>query len=168
MTPKRILRSIRRIMRSTGQYSRQIATEYGVTVPQMLCLQLVVENDGLSAGELAKGMDLTQSTCVGILDRLEAKGLVKRERSIADRRMVLLHPTETGRELYQRAPILLQDRLTRALESLSEPEQEAIAVAMERVVEMMDLGHVDAAPLLETLDDLHTEPESEAVRGNTG
>lgn len=154
-----ILKSIRRIMRSTGQYSREIDLQCGVTVPQLICLKLLVERDGISGRELARGMDLTHSTCVGILDRLEAKGLARRERSEKDRRVVLLHATEAGREVCRKAPMLLQDRLTQSLETLPESEQKSIAAALERVVELMDLGHVDAAPLLETLADLHADPE---------
>jgi len=161
MKSKRILKSIRRIIRSTGLYSRQIAGRYGVTVPQLMCLQIVVEQDGLPAGEVARRMDLSQSTCVGILDRLETKGLVTRARSAEDRRVVKLHATDAGRDLHGRAPALLQDKLTTGLAGLSEAEQEAIAVALEQVVDMMDLGHVDAAPLLETSHVLHSDSASE-------
>lgn len=145
-------------MRSTDLHSRQIGVEYGVTVPQLICLQVVVEHDGLSAGELARRVELSQSTCVGILDRMEAKGLLLRERSSRDRRVVLVKATEAGRVLHARAPSLLQDVLTERLAALPEGEQEQIAAALERLVEIMQIRHVDASPVLETGVDLHAEP----------
>ncbi len=156
MRSKRILRAIRRLIRSTSQHSRQIADQYGVTVPQLLCLQIVVEHDGLSAGEVSREMDLSQSTCVGILDRLEKKGLLQRERSRKDRRMVLLHCTPEGKAICKQTPTLLQDRLTRELNRLPDLEQEGIAAALERIVDIMNLQGVDAAPIwdnTESLDD---------------
>lgn len=145
-------------MRSTDLHSRQLAMEYGVTVPQILCLQAVVEEDGISAGELARRVNLSQSTCVGILDRMESKGLVTRERSRRDRRVVQVMATEAGRALYARAPSLLQDVLTDRLGALPEAEQEAIAAALETLEEIMQIRHVDASPVLETGVDLNEEP----------
>lgn len=157
MRSKRILRAIRRLIRSTSQHSRQIADQYGVTVPQLLCLQIVVEHDGLSAGEVSREMDLSQSTCVGILDRLEKKGLLQRERSQKDRRMVLLHCTPEGKAICKQTPTLLQDRLTRELNRLPDLEQEGIAAALERIVDIMNLQGVDAAPIWDNTESLDAE-----------
>jgi DNA-binding MarR family transcriptional regulator len=157
MRSKRILRAIRRLIRSTSQYSHQIADQYGVTVPQLLCLQIVVEHDGLSAGEVSREMDLSQSTCVGILDRLEKKGLLRRERSQQDRRVVRLHCTADGKAICGQTPTLLQDRLTRELDRLPDPEQEGIAVALERIVDIMNLQDLDAAPIWDSTESLDAE-----------
>ena len=84
-----------------------------------------------------------------ILDRLEAKGFVKRERSVDDRRQVFVSVTPTGAALVQSAPSPLQDVLVGALHRLTLADQEEIAASLEAVVELMQAREIDAAPILE-------------------
>ncbi len=146
----RTLRAIRRIIRSVDIYSHKLAIESGVTVPQLSCLLRVVEAGPLSLKRLANGVELSASTVVGIVDRLEKKGLVRRERSTQDRRQVLICATEEGALVASGSPSPLQDRLVQALDSLPELERAAIALSLERIVELMEIGQVDAAPILDT------------------
>lgn len=146
----RTLRAIRRIIRSVDIYSHKLAIESGVTVPQLSCLLRVVEDGPLPLKELAGQVDLSASTVVGIVDRLEKKGLVRRERSTKDRRQVLIHASEEGAIVASGSPSPLQDRLAEALDALPELERVAIALSLERVVDLMEIGQVDAAPILDT------------------
>jgi DNA-binding MarR family transcriptional regulator len=91
-----IFRSLRRIMRAVDIYSRQLAAEFMITSPQLLCLQTLHDDGPLTTSALAKLIHLSNSTTVGILDRLEQKGWILRERSERDRRIVLVHITEQG------------------------------------------------------------------------
>lgn len=150
----RILRAIRRIIRSADQHSRRLALDHGVTVPQLLCLTKVVEAGRLSVKEIAREIYLGSSTLVGILDRLEKSGYVRRERAVRDRRQVMITPTDAGREVVRRSPSPLQQNLVRALERLPGSERAEIAQALERVVEMLEITQVPAAPILETARDL--------------
>jgi DNA-binding MarR family transcriptional regulator len=154
----RILRAIRRIIRSVDLYSHRLATGSGVTVPQLSCLLRVVESGPLTLKALAAELDLSASTLVGIVDRLEVKGLLRRERSRGDRRQVLISATEEGVILASGSPSPLQDRLAAALESLPEAEQAAIAHSLERIVDLMQIRQVDAAPILDTGVSLTSEP----------
>jgi DNA-binding MarR family transcriptional regulator len=161
----RILRAIRRIIRSVDLYSSKLGTEFGVTVPQLTCLLRVVEAGPLTLKALAAEIDLSASTLVGIVDRLELKGLVRRQRSTTDRRQVLISATEKGAALASSSPPPLQDRLAAALNSLPESEQSAIAVSLERIVDLMQIRQVDASPILDTgvtleppLDSLPKQP----------
>jgi MarR family transcriptional regulator, organic hydroperoxide resistance regulator len=58
----------------------------------------LAERGELAAGELASAADLAPATVTGILDHLEAAGLVRRTRSEEDRRIVVSRLTESGRE----------------------------------------------------------------------
>ncbi len=157
----RILRAIRRIIRSVDIYSSKLATGYGVTVPQLTCLLRVVDTGSLTLKGLAQEVDLSASTLVGIIDRLEAKGLVRRERSRTDRRQVLISATEAGVVLASSSPPLLQDRLAAALQTLPESQQAAIAVSLERIVDLMQIRQVTASPILDT--GVSLEPAAEPM-----
>lgn len=145
----RILQSIRRIMRSAGLYSHKLAAMHGVTVPQLVCLMKIEETAPVTIKTLSKEVFLSPSTLVGIVDRLESKTLVERRRSTEDRRQVLLSATENGRELIARSPSPLHESLSDSVTRLSEGERADLAGALERIVDLMEIGELDASPILE-------------------
>ncbi|MEZ4386896.1 MAG: MarR family transcriptional regulator [Candidatus Krumholzibacteriia bacterium] len=156
-----ILRSLRRIMRAVDVQSRKLSAEHRVTGPQVICLRTVRDDGPMTATALAKLVHLSSSTVVGIIDRLEQRGWVLRERSTIDRRQILIHVTDAGCELLSRVPSPLQERLATGLDRLPEKEQVALAEAVERICELLEVPDDGAAPLLETQpieDSLATDP----------
>lgn len=81
---------------------------------------------------------------VGIVDRLEAKNLARLKRGAADRRKVMVVPTEEGRALVARAPSALQGTPADALHRLPYEEQTVIARSLEKVVDLMEIGESKA------------------------
>nr|WP_221773408.1 MarR family winged helix-turn-helix transcriptional regulator [Ruficoccus amylovorans] len=155
----RILKSLRRIIRSVDVYSRRLAHEHGVTVPQLVCLLKLDELGALTLKELSEEVFLSPSTLVGIIDRLEAHGLIARRRSVRDRRKVRLDLTEKGSALVAASPSPLQDGLAQGLEGLPELERATIALSLEKILDLMEgmpavETHAEAAPILETRPDL--------------
>ena len=160
----RILEAFRRIIRAIDLHSRKLATDYRITAPQLVALNVIAEGNPLSTSEIARRMHLSPSTVVGILDRLETKEVIVRQRSTKDRRLVLVELTDAGRQLIADAPSPLQGRLTEALATLPDAEQEVIAAALEKVVSLMEVREIDAAPILETGPILE-EPGSSPKQG---
>ena len=146
----RILRALRRIIHSVDLYSKELATTNKITAPQLICLLHVVNNGPVSATAIGREVHLSPSTVVGILDRLEEKGLVERQRSREDRRIVRVTATRAGVELSQTAPSPLQQTLANALGKLPELEQATMALSLERIVALMEAPEVDAAAILAT------------------
>lgn len=144
----RILCALRRIIRAVDVYSRKLNNKFGLTTPQLLCLQNVCEAESMTLSQLTKAVNLSGSTVNGIVDRLEKKELIVRQRSTEDRRKVYLLMTEKGRELVKQAPSPLQDKLSEELGNLSQLEQLAITQALERTVELMEIEKLDASPNL--------------------
>ena len=134
----RILRAIRRITRSIALHSRQLAAYSNITAPQLVCLSKVIENGPLTATAISRQMHVSPSTVVDILDRLEDKGLIQRERGRKDRRIVYITATEAGRTLAAETPSPLQKKLAQALKQLPESEQAEITAALEKVVCLID------------------------------
>jgi DNA-binding MarR family transcriptional regulator len=141
---KDIFMDLRRIMRAMDVYSRQLATSHGLTGPQMLCLREITTHGSLTTGTLARGMALSPATLTGILDRLEARGLVSRERRPEDKRRVLVSLTPHGRQMAQELPSPLQDRFGSRMTKLSIDEQTAIRVALGSVARMMELEELES------------------------
>ena len=134
----RILTSLRRITRALELHSRELAAGYNVTGPQLICLLAIKEKGPLTATSIAYQVHLSSSTVVGILDRLEQKGLARRERDRTDRRQINVLATPKGLELAGRAPSPLQETLANALNRLPELERVAIALSLERVASLME------------------------------
>jgi len=146
----KILQSLRRIIRAVDQHSKRLSNEVSLTSPQLVCLLAIEELQPVGQKALSEKVYLSPSTLVGILDRLQAKGLITRERSSTDRRAQVLQLSTHGQETIKRAPSPLQDKLATALQGLSELEQSTISLSLERIVELMEAGDIDASPLLET------------------
>jgi DNA-binding MarR family transcriptional regulator len=144
----RVLRALRRIIRAVDIHSRKLNSEFHITAPQMICLYSIAKHDGMTLSQLAKEVSLGASTVTGIVDRLESKDLVRRQRSTEDRRRISLTITDAGRDVTKASPTLLQDRFAERLRELPELEQATIALSLERVVQMMEAEHLDTSPNL--------------------
>lgn len=146
----RVLQSLRQIIRAVDLHSRRLLAQHKITGPQLFALLAVEKHGPLTATAIARHIHLSPSTVIGIVDRLESRGLVERNRDQHDRRLIHISLTEQGRVLAGNAPSPLQDTLTDAMGQLPESELEIIAESLERIVELMEVRHVDAAPILET------------------
>lgn len=143
-----VLVALRRIMRATDLYSKQLSKVAGLTAPQMLILQAVRDLGDVTIGTLAKHVSLSQATVTTILDRLERRQLVYRERSTVDKRKVHAHLTAAGSTALDAAPTPLQQSFTQRFQHLEPWEQHMITAALQRVADMMDAGTLDASPVL--------------------
>ncbi|HLS43003.1 MAG TPA: MarR family transcriptional regulator [Paenalcaligenes sp.] len=143
----RILRALRKITRSIALHSRQLAACSNITAPQLICLRTVIEKGPLTATAISREMHVSPSTVVGILDRLEDKELIVRERGREDRRIVFITATEAGKALALETPSPLQKQLADALNNLPELEQATITLSLERIVRLIDSdSEIETAP----------------------
>lgn len=155
-----VLRSLRRITRAIDLHSRHLATTFGLTGPQLVCLRVVAEHGPLSPSQLARDVALSQATITGIVDRLATRQLLTRERTHADRRFVTVSITDAGRALVEAAPSPLQERFAERLAGLSDEEQAIIGLTLGKIVQMMDGSELAAAPVLTNESELASAPES--------
>jgi len=129
----RIFDALRQIIRVTDIDSRRLVSEFQITAPQLHCLRAVDRLGSPIGSEIAADVHLSPSTVVGILDRLEAKGLINRERSTKDRRRVSVSVTEAGHRLVENAPSSLLYSLSSALEGLPKTRKATIAHSLEEL-----------------------------------
>lgn len=72
--------------------------DYGLTYPQYLVNICLLEEDGLTVGELGRRLCLDSGTLTPLLKRLETDGVVVRRRSKQDERRVEVWLTQKGRD----------------------------------------------------------------------
>ena len=144
-----VLVALRRIIRATDLHSRQLSKIAGLTAPQLLILQLLRQHTELTVGEVAQRVSLSQATVTTIIDRLEKRGFVKRERGSADKRKVCVYLTPEADAVLLNAPKPLQESFVQQYQDLHDWEQTMILSSLERVAYMMDAQHIDASPVLD-------------------
>ena len=143
-----ILRSLRRIFHAVDRHSRRLARQHGLTEPQAICLNVIHRSGHINPGLLARTVSLSPPTVTGILDRLQRRGLIQRERAARDKRQVVLCLTDSGRALLANSPPPLQERFTRRLAELPASRQRHITRALNEVVRLLEADDIEAAPLL--------------------
>lgn len=140
---------LRQIIRATDLHDKHISRNTGLTPPQLLTMKTLRSNTPMTTGTLAKELGLAQATVTSILDRLERKGYVVRERGSEDKRKVWVELSEQGNELLKGAPTTQQDMFTRQFEDMNEWEQSMVIASLERISHILNAQHIDAAPVLD-------------------
>jgi DNA-binding MarR family transcriptional regulator len=111
-----------------------LAAELDLSPAQCHVLHLIEPDRPVAMGDLAETLACDRSNVTGLVDRLEARGLVRRRPSDEDRRVKVLILTPTGSRLRG----LLLDRMTSpppALQRLSVREQRELVRILQRLLE---------------------------------
>jgi DNA-binding MarR family transcriptional regulator len=114
--PQDVLRTFFRFLRLHQRITTRAAQEYrrvGLSIPQFDLLSTLSEREGVSQQEIAERLYVTKGNVSGLIDRLEASGLVERRELPADRRSYALHLTPQGRRVVEDG-MALQRRLVSA------------------------------------------------------
>ncbi len=135
----RINMNMRKIIREFDLYSRRLKNKAGLTAPQLVCLKYIMNNEPATITEIAKSIHLSNSTVLGIIDRLEAKNYIRRERSTEDRRLVNLILLEKGKTLLSGLSDELRNPLTLSLVRMSQPEREEVDRALRTITDNIKL-----------------------------
>lgn len=101
---------------------RTLFAQFDLTEQQWRILRVLWSEGSISSVELSKRTLLTAPSLVGILDRLEKKGLVERLRSETDRRSVLIQSTDKGSALQQQILPLVEEIQNAERSSMTEAE----------------------------------------------
>lgn len=151
MTDKRttiagIIDNLRRVFQVVNEQSKRAELATGLTGPQLWTIKTIAESGSIRTSDLAHKIYLHPATLVGILDRLEARGIVARTRSQQDRRVVKVDLTDAGRKLVANSPQVAQGILVSGLETLPLTGLEDIASGLDQLVEI--LGAQELPPQL--------------------
>ena len=151
-----ILVKLRKIIRSINLESKRIEKEFGISIPQLLVLQFLSDQEDYrtSAKNIKSYLNLNASTVSGIISRLESKTLVAKLPRQDDKRASFITLTAKGAELLQKSPVTLQEKLSEKLKKLSPEQIQELDANIQLLTDILDAQELDAAPLV-TLGELN-------------
>lgn len=146
--------ALRRILRATELYERELAQAAGLTPAKLRVLQILSgRRDGnATPTAMASQMGVSQATVTALVDQLEKRGLVRRERSSTDKRQTNVVIAPAGIEALRSAPNALQQHFVVNYQKLATWEQQMILSVLDRVSSMLNAKDIEAAPVLATGD----------------
>jgi len=161
MDTAEILIKIRKIVRSIDIESKKIQKEYGVSIPQVLCLSFLRESPNYQStqGEIRNFLNLNSSTVSGIINRLEKKGLLARLPKSGDKRMVNIALTSAGDKLLSNVPALLHENLSEKLKQLDDSELLKVEKSLNTLITLLEIEQVEASPLITLESNLEENDE---------
>jgi DNA-binding MarR family transcriptional regulator len=115
---------IRRLQQIAVGVFMEETQDFGVTPVQFAALNALVATPGIDQRTLAASIGFDTSTIGGVVDRLEARGWVKRQVSPEDRRARLLQVTPEGKQLLQEVSAAVLSTQERILAPLPETERQ--------------------------------------------
>jgi len=150
MDYKDILIKVRRIIRSINLESKRVQKDFGVSIPQILCLEFLKSSPDYQATQRAirDHLSLNSSTVTGIISRLENHGLLARLPKSGDKRVTRITLTSAGDELLKKTPDLFQKRLADKLERLPHEELTKMSDALDLLTQMLEIEETDEAPVI--------------------
>jgi DNA-binding MarR family transcriptional regulator len=127
---------MRRILTTISQsVELQMCEPGGPTYPQWIPLHKLHMRKATTVAELARECALDTGAMTRLLDRLEAKGLCRRVRSLADRRVVNIELTDEGRSAAEQVPHILSRVQNEHLAGFSAAEWGQLKTYLRRILD---------------------------------
>ena len=108
---------------------------FGVTGAQFEVLKNLARSDNETAASLCRALHHDTGSMTRMLDRLQEKGLVSRERDTGDRRLVFLRLTQAGERLIPKIRPALRRALRRHLAGFTPDEIDSLKRYLGRIIE---------------------------------
>ncbi len=131
--PELIGYNLRRAQVATFQDLMSALGDLELTPGLFGVLQIVKINAGLKQTDLANALNVDRSTVVGVVDKLENRGLVNRAAALGDRRSYALHLTPAGEEVLDQAEQRVREHEDRIARELTPMERDQLLTLLQKV-----------------------------------
>lgn len=142
-----VLRRLRELGRALEEHSRWVESQCGLSALQLGALRALAARPGMKVSELAADLLIHQSTASNMLDKLEAKGLLHRQRVGPDQRVVRLQLTAAGTDMLATAPHPDEGGLRAALRRLPPDILARLAADLGEVAANLKPERIGTSPL---------------------
>jgi DNA-binding MarR family transcriptional regulator len=143
-----ITQKLRIIFKEIQAHSKKVEKEVGLSSAKLWMLSEIAENPGFKVSQLATVLSIHASTCSNMLDKLEDKNLIFRDRSKKDQRSVHLFITDEGKDLLAKAPQPVHGKLSNALAQLSSEQLNNLECNLEALITALHLSDDNKAGFL--------------------
>lgn len=116
----------------------QQLSPYDLTHPQFSILMLLKQQNCTTAAELAREASIDTGAMTRMLDRLEAKGVIARQRSTADRRVINIVLTDYGKLVVEKMPIIAMNIMNRNLQHFEKNEVSSLIKLLNKLINQPD------------------------------
>ena len=140
-----IMQELRIVVRTTQAHSRWIEKECGVSGVQLWAMWELFAQPGQKVSDLSRALSIHQSTASNMLDKLEKKQLIRRNRSGPDQRVVQLYLTPQGTELLSTAPRPAQGAVMDAMKHMNDEELQQLKTGLAALIGHMSVAADDGA-----------------------
>ena len=125
-------------------------TELGLTAAQSHILHYICMNSGrVHQRDVERQFGLTHATVSGIIDRLESKGFIRRERDPADGRVSALFAAEKAREYEEKVHAFILESEAQLLKDFTPEQEAALRGALDRILKNLDFDLQNNCPFKE-------------------
>ncbi len=94
---------------SSSRHFAEIAAPLGLTQKQVFALWLIADHPGISQIDLGQRLQMDRATTMGVVNRLQARELIRREKSASDGRKQALHLDPAGEAAVAAARLVVRD-----------------------------------------------------------
>lgn len=133
----RVLRRFRQVFNAVKTHFQQVERQVGIGGAQVWALSVIQARPGIGVNDLAKALDIRQSTASNLVRALVDRGLVATARSERDRRAVELRLLPPGTQLLAQTPGPFSGVLPVALEQLDEATLARLETDLSRIIELL-------------------------------
>jgi len=148
----RVLRRFRQIFNAVKAHFQHVEKVSGIGGAPLWALSVIRDRPGTGVGELARTMDIHQSTASNLVKALLDRGFIAAERNASDKRTVRLDILPAGKALLRRAPGPLAGVLPGALASLDRKTLARLEKDLGSLIAALDADETAAAvPLAQLL-----------------
>lgn len=140
-----IIKQLRILFRAVQAHSRTVETTCGLSSAQLWMLYEVSVSYGIKVSELASRLSIHRSTSSNMLDKLEKRNLIFRDRSKLDQRSVHIYITEQGKELLAQAPSPPQGQLSNTLSKLTSEQLTNLEASLQVLIDALNFEDVKAS-----------------------
>jgi DNA-binding MarR family transcriptional regulator len=132
-SPEELVSRLRVLTRSVQDFLVARAREQGLGSTDFLALIRVTAGEEVTGAQLARAFAMRSSSVTGLVDRLEAKGLIARRPHPTDRRTVVLHATRRGQRIVTRALGPLLESLTAISGELNSNDRATVSAFLDGI-----------------------------------
>lgn len=140
----RVLRRFRMVFNAVKNHFREVEKKAGVAGAQLWALSVVRDRPGIGVSDLARAMDVHQSTASNLVRTLLERGMVEARKNGTDRRTVQLHLLAAGSRVLRRAPGPFAGVLPQALAALDAQTLSRLDKDLGTLIDALDVDKRDA------------------------